>query len=225
MSKAPIGQTARMPERARGVSASVRIIVCAVIGVFAGFVVAAFGIWWLVPLAVWDIAAVVFLAWIWWSVWAVDAAGTARHALRDDPRRGASDGLLLAGSLASLLAVGIILVRASHSSGATKDLLIGASIISILLAWSVVHTVFCLRYARLYYEGVPGGIGFNENDPPSYADFGYVSLTIGMTFQVSDTDLQAKAIRHTATRHALLSYMFGTLIIATTINLVASLAK
>jgi uncharacterized membrane protein len=225
MIKAAARGTGRLPDRARDVSASARIAVCAAAGVTAGGVVAAFGIWWLLPLAIWDVAAVAFLGWIWWSVWSVDAAGTAKHSQRDDPARAASDSLLIGASLASLAAVGIILVRASHSSGLTRGTLVGASIVSMLLAWSVVHTVFCLRYAGLYYAGTPGGIDFNESDPPSYADFGYLALTIGMTFQVSDTDLQTKRIRHTAIRHALLSYLFGALIVATTINLVAGLGK
>jgi uncharacterized membrane protein len=194
-------------------------------GCLAGAATAGLGLWWLVPLAISDVAAVTFLGWIWWSVWSVDATGTAKHSQRDDPSHAASDSLLIGASLASLAAVGIILVRASHNSGLTKGLLIGASIASILLAWSVVHTVFCLRYARLYYRGTPGGIDFNQSEPPSYADFAYLALTIGMTFQVSDTDLQSKPIRRTAIRHALLSYMFGALIIATTINLVAGLGK
>ena len=58
-----------------------------------------------------------------------------------------------------------------------------------------------------------------------YIDFAYLALTIGMTFQVSDTNLKTTSIRRTALRHALLSYAFGTLIIATTINLVAGLTK
>ena len=44
-----------------------------------------------------------------------------------------------------------------------------------------------------------------------------------MTFQVSDTDLQTSTIRATALRQALLSYLFGVVIVATTINLIASL--
>ena len=50
-----------------------------------------------------------------------------------------------------------------------------------------------------------------------------MSFTIGMTFQVSDTDINAKPIRRTALRHGLLSFAFGAGIIATTINLVASI--
>jgi uncharacterized membrane protein len=75
----------------------------------------------------------------------------------------------------------------------------------------------------LYYGDQPGGIDFNESDQPRYTDFAYVSFTIGMTFQVSDTDLRTKEIRTTALQHALLSYVFGAMIIATTINLIAGL--
>ena len=87
----------------------------------------------------------------------------------------------------------------------------------------MVQTVFTLRYARLYYGGFAGGIDFNEDDPPDYRDFSYLAVTIGMTYQVSDTNLGAKAIRRTATRHALLSYLFGTVVVAVMINVVASL--
>jgi uncharacterized membrane protein len=66
---------------------------------------------------------------------------------------------------------------------------------------------------------------FNEKDPPQYSDFAYLSFTIGMTFQVSDTNIQSKQIRRTVLRHALLSFPLGTVIIATSINLVAGLAK
>jgi uncharacterized membrane protein len=85
--------------------------------------------------------------------------------------------------------------------------------------------VYTLQYARLYYSDEPGGVDFNQAVPPRYADFAYLSLTLGMTFQVSDTDLQTSTIRATALRQALLSYLFGVVIVATTINLIASLGS
>jgi len=51
----------------------------------------------------------------------------------------------------------------------------------------------------------------------------YLALTIGMTFQVSDTDLMVKRVRRVALRHALLSYLYGTVIVAITVSTVASL--
>ena len=77
---------------------------------------------------------------------------------------------------------------------------------SVALAWASVHTVFTTRYARIYYTGPDEGVDFNEDDPPRYSDFAYLAFTIGMTFQVSDTDLKTKEIRATALKHALLSY-------------------
>jgi len=46
-----------------------------------------------------------------------------------------------------------------------------------------------------------------------------------MTFQVSDTELTSSQFRAMVLRHALLAYLFGTVIIALTINLVASLSR
>jgi uncharacterized membrane protein len=75
----------------------------------------------------------------------------------------------------------------------------------------------------LYYQDPPGGIDFDQQEPPSYRDFAYVALTIGMTFQVSDTSLQNSRIRGAALRQGLLAYFFGAIILATAINLVAGL--
>ena len=72
---------------------------------------------------------------------------------------------------------------------------------------------------------VVGGIDFNQTEDPRYSDFAYLAFTIGMTFQVSDTDLRTHEIRVSALRHALLSYLFGALILAGSVNLISSLAS
>ena len=66
---------------------------------------------------------------------------------------------------------------------------------------------------------------FNQDEPPAYVDFAYLAFTIGMTYQVSDTDLQTRTIRATALRQAMLSYLLGAVILAITINLVAGLSN
>jgi uncharacterized membrane protein len=88
-----------------------------------------------------------------------------------------------------------------------------------------VQTVFISHYARLYYSHPAGGIDFNQDARPRYSDFAYLAFTIGMTFQVSDTSLQTSAFRAVALRQALLSYLLGAVILATTINLVAGLLR
>jgi uncharacterized membrane protein len=187
--------------------------------------VAAIGPWWLIPLAAWMSAALAYVVWMWVSIWPLDPAQTAARARHEDLGRTSADITLLTASVVSLAALGLVLVRASQSTGVEKGLLVGACVASVVLAWAVIHTVFSLRYADLYYDGVPGGVDFKEDEPPCYSDFAYLAWTIGMTFQVSDTDLETNAFRRTALRHGLLSYMFGAIIIATTINLIAGLGK
>src|SRR5947209_8482093 len=206
-------------------SATQRIAVCSAMGVLGAAIAALLGPWWIIPLAAWAVAALAFLVWMWRTLDSADAATTAARAQREDPSRATADVLLLSASLVSLLAVGLVLVRASRLHGLDKGLLVGAAVLSIALAWGVVHSVFTLRYARLYYHGRPHGVDFNEDDLPAYTDSAYLALTIGLTFQVSDSDLQTKPIRRLALRHALLSYMFGSLIVASTVNLVAGLGK
>jgi uncharacterized membrane protein len=173
----------------------------------------------------WDVLALVFCTWTWCAVWGLDPSATASHANREDPGRNLTDLVLLGASLASLIAVGVVLFGAGHASGNTKYLQAALTVASVFVSWTLVHTVFTVKYARLYYCGQDGGIDFNEDEPPQYSDFAYLAFTIGMTFQVSDTDIKSKQIRRTALRHAWLSFPLGTVIIATSINLVAGLAK
>lgn len=171
----------------------------------------------------WMTAATTFLTWTWVEIGPMDARTTAQHAVHEDPGRALIDVAVVVVALASLGAVGLLL--AGGAAGPDKDVTAALSLMSVTLAWATLHTTFTTRYSRLYYGGPDGGIDFNQDDPPTYQDFAYLAFTIGMTFQVSDTDLKNRAIRSTVLRHALLSYLFGTVIIAVTINVVAGLGK
>jgi uncharacterized membrane protein len=207
------------------IPAPVQVAVSLAVGAVGGVVVAIFGTWEAGPAAGWSIAAGVYAVWVWKIVWKLDAHHTARLATREDPGRAAADALLITASIASLGAIGLVLVKAGNSTGSLRVTLVAVSLASVVLSWILVHTLFTLRYARIYYGDRPGGIDFNENDPPKYSDFAYVAFTIGMTFQVSDTNLQTKEFRATALRHALLSFLFVSVIVASTINLVVGLTR
>lgn len=212
-------------KRSLGVTASKRLIVAVGGGVITAAILISTHQPTIAPLTAWNVAIIIFGVWTWLSIGLMDSARTAAHAVREEPGRSVADILLITASLASLIGVGFILVASSNAQGITKALYIGLGIISVVLSWGLVHTIYTLRYARLYYSNPSGGIDFNQKDRPSYPEFAYLALTIGMTFQVSDTNLQTKVIRITALKHALLSYLFGTVIVATTINLVAGLSK
>jgi len=171
----------------------------------------------------WSALALVFLIAAWAVLLPKDGAGTKTHARADDVSRPTADLLLIGASLASLIGVGYTLLVAGKRHGTTEALLIGLAVVSVALAWMVVHTVYMLRYAGAYYGDPIGGVDFNGDTEPDYRDFAYLAFTIGMTFQVSDTNLKTKTFRHTALRHAILSYVFGAVIVGVTINVVASL--
>ena len=206
-------------------SARTKLLVCGAAGIAAGTVAAVLGTGREAPLIGWDTLAVIFWVWVWASVWGMDAASAAVHSKEESPGRDVTDLILLGASLASLIAVGLALFGAGDQSGATKYIQAALAVFSVTVSWILVHTVFTLKYARHYYSDPVGGIDFNEEELPQYSDFAYLAFTIGMTFQVSDTNLQTKTIRRTALRHSLMSFPLGTVIIATTVNLVAGLAK
>jgi uncharacterized membrane protein len=202
-----------------------RLVVASVTGAVTVVVASLLGADWAAGASLgWCALALVVLAWTWGTIANKDADATMKHARAEDFSRATGDLTLLTASVASLIAVGYTLVEAGGSTGRTKALLITLALATVVLAWMTVHTLYTVRYGDIYYGGETiGGISFNEDDPPDYHDFAYLAITIGMTFQVSDTDLGAKILRRTALRHALLSYVFGAVIGAVMINVVASL--
>jgi uncharacterized membrane protein len=170
----------------------------------------------------WMVFAVAFLGITWVTIGPMTAEQTAAHAGSEDPRPAAADALVVAAAVASLVAVGSLLLQGSSIN---KEISAVVSMVAVALAWASVHTVFTTRYARLYFTGTPGGVEWGGNEPPGYRDFAYLAFTVGMTFQVSDTAVTDGRVRFAVLRHALLSYLFGTVFIATMINLVAGLGR
>jgi len=206
----------------RRVSALVRVIVCASLGVGVAIAIALVAPWEVSSLLAWDAGATILCAWVWLTIRGADATTTQMIATREDDSRTAADLVLIASSIASLLGVGFALLQASGESGMPRALTVAMAVVTVVVSWLAVQTVFTLRYAHLYYlEG--GGIDFHDGRAPDYGDFAYVAFTLGMTYQVSDTDLTSKRIRASALRHALVSYVFGIAVIALTINVVAGL--
>lgn len=183
-------------------------------------------VWQLAVLIGWIVAAAVLLWWIWREIWRLDAAATARVATREDDSRAAARVMLVAASLVSLAAIVAALHRSTSASLALEVALTAGCLVAVIVSWLTVNTVFVLRYAHLYYGGdAVGGIDFPGGPPPSYVDFAYLAFTVGMTFQVSDTAVTGPVVRSTVLRHALLSFVFSTSIIAMTINVLAGLVR
>jgi uncharacterized membrane protein len=202
-----------------------RTVLVGTSGLIVAVVLLWFVPWGLAAVAGWDVAALAFLSSVWPIIVRADSSHAAQLAKREDETRGSATVLLVAASVASLLGVGLAITLAQGQSGPLQGLLIGAAVLTVVLSWTVVNTVFTLRYADLHF-GSDGGIAFGNSDGPdgpTYRDFAYVAFTIGMCYQVSDTTIRDRLIRRTALSHALLSYLFGAAIIGGSVNLIAGL--
>lgn len=203
--------------------AAKRVIVGGAAGLIAAALAVAVGASWSVAaLCAIDVAAGVYVIWVWATIAGADTEATARLARTEDASRAAAEAVLVAAGVTGLIAVAFTLAQAGRSVAPDRGLLTALAIGSVALAWLSVHTVWLLRYARLYFSPPDGGVDFH-GEAPDYGDFAYLALTVGMCFQVSDTDLTGKRVRRTALHHALLSYLYGTVIVAVTVNSVAGL--
>ena len=180
---------------------------------------------WLAAIVGWIALAGIFSAWTWLTVGRLDSTETRRHASREDPTHAASRVILVLASLASVIGVGVLLLAGSPGGSSVPwEALVGVA--SVVASWTVVHLLYMLHYARLYYTDAAGGaVDFNGEGDPDYHDFADLAFTLGMTYQVSDTALKGREVRRVALRHALLSYMLGAVVLAVTINLVVQLAS
>jgi uncharacterized membrane protein len=205
-----------------------RTVVVALIGLMVAVALLRFATWGMALVAGWDAAAVTFLVSVWPIVLRADSSHAQQLAMREDETRGSATVLLLGASVASLLGVGYALSLAGRESGPPRVLLIGAAVLTVMLSWTVVNTVYTLRYADLHFGSRTVGIDFGDSagqERPDYRDFAYVAFTIGMTYQVSDTTVRDRRIRRTVLSHAVLSYLFGVVIVGGSVSLIAGLIR
>ena len=175
-------------------------------------------------LAGWLIFAASYLLLSWRIIWRVDGDWIRKLAQQEDNGKRLSGAIALVASLTSLAGVMLALSRAGSlkAQPLLEAGLIGAGLLSVALSWLLIQTVYIFRYAHLYYEAPEGGVQFIATPEPDYLDFAYLAFTIGMTYQVSDTNIDQRSMRRLLTAHALISYVYGVLIIALAISAVSS---
>ncbi|MFT4263412.1 MAG: DUF1345 domain-containing protein [Nocardioides sp.] len=152
----------------------------------------------------------------------MDAASTRANARREALQPLVEEVVIVVVALASLGGIGALMIL---DDSQTRNAAAAIGLVGVFTTWSMLHLMYAARYANLYYlDGEHGGgIDFNTTEPPSYRDFFYFSYTIGMTYAVSDCNIATRQLRIVALRHGILSYLFGTVILAATINLVAGI--
>ncbi|MEO8747192.1 MAG: DUF1345 domain-containing protein [Rhodanobacter sp.] len=201
-----------------------RFIICALI-----FVVLTVGLWligWqpeLSLLLAFDIAAVLFLAATVWMFSRADAHSIRGRARKEDEGYW---GFLLSSAAVAIVAL-VALAAELHSSKQAGGLQIVLAVCSLVLAWLFMNTIFALHYAHEFYGdrgGKQAGLDFPGKADPDYWDFVYFAFVIGMTFQVSDVQINARTIRRVALVQSVIAFFFNVIVIALSVNIVAGQA-
>ena len=201
-----------------------KALVSAVIGLVIAIVPVLLGAPELAPLIGWAVAGGVFLVWAWSKAWPAGPEATGELARQEDRSRRLVDSIITAATFVSLVAVVFALIRSQQ-----KDLIgIAAAVLAalgVILAWALVNTVYAFKYARMYYHDDQHRFSFNQDEDPSYSDFAYAAFSIGMSYNASNVSESSTPSRRIALGHALLSYFFGTFVVAVAINLMVSLGQ
>lgn len=163
-----------------------------------------------------------------WSEMLAEASARSQRAVEQDAGGPSMFVAVVTATCASLVAVLLLLGRMKGMVDPAE--LIAHLLLSLLAvgcSWGLLHTVFTFRYASLFYldarDSKDRGMVFPHERKPDYLDFAYFSFVIGMTFQVSDVQVTSHRIRRLAFLHGVLSFMFNTLVVAVTINIIAGL--
>ncbi len=209
-----------------------RTLLAAVGGVFAGYVAHHGGL--LIGasfLIGWNVAAGLFVVSTGWLLLASDEAEVRARARLDDENRAVLMSVVLGSVGASLIAIVIALKEAKiHvGHGGEPPWVLGLSASTLALSWLVVQCLYTLHYTHRYFgdrdsDGAPdGGIKFPGDEPKTYRDFIYVSVCIGATCQVSDFNIVTSRFRNLVTTHAIISFVFNTMVLALGINIIGNL--
>jgi uncharacterized membrane protein len=156
----------------------------------------------------------------------------ARAAAQDEGQ-GLTLTLSVISATASILAIAVELSLAKNDHGVVKPLRVGLAFVTIAISWFFTHLIFALHYAHEYYSpdtcpdqdghAERGGLGFPGGEAPDYWDFLHFSVVIGVASQTADISFTSKALRRIGTIHSVLSFVFNTIVLALTINLLAGL--
>jgi uncharacterized membrane protein len=174
----------------------------------------------------WDIGIAVYLAATAELFVRADYTKITVLAAREQEGEWSIFALTLLGAVASFAAIFLFSNAAERKSH--EGVYLGFVIATLALSWLTTNVVFAYRYAHEYYskdrgrDGVERGLEFPGDPNPDYLDFVYFSFVLGMTFQVSDVNIQSKKLRRLATFQGLIGFLFNTVILAVTVNIAAS---
>jgi len=169
---------------------------------------------WSAAIAGWNTVAVVILALDWVTILTTPQRKIRELAQQQDLSRFMVFLFVVVTSSAALFAVGFLVSVKKSQTGGHFIIHLLLTLLTVIFSWTLVHTVFGLRYAHAFYgdsddPGVQkhaGGLIFPGDRPPDYFDFAYFSFVVGMTCQVSDVQITSRRMRRLTLAQSILSF-------------------
>lgn len=177
----------------------------------------------------WDATCLVFIAASLRRMRGADAVRIRQTAASQDEGGGVILALILFAVAASICVVAAELSAAQAEAGLAKALRVALVFVTVAASWFMVQLVFALHYAHEYYgpddsdETDPGGLEFPGGEAPDYWDFLHFAVVIGVASQTADVAFTSKPLRRLGTLHGVVAFVFNTVVLALTINLLAGL--
>jgi uncharacterized membrane protein len=177
----------------------------------------------------WDVTCLTFIGLAIAMMWGADPARMRAVAATQDQGQGVILALVIAAAAASIWVIAKELSAAKDDVGLIKGLRVALVFATVAASWFMVQLIFALHYAHEYYapdDDTPrdaGGLLFPGGELPDYWDFLHFSVVIGVACQTADVSFTSKELRRIGTLHGVVAFTFNTVVLALTINLLASL--
>ncbi len=174
----------------------------------------------------WNVAMLVLVPLTYLWMWQADGKQLRARYEEEDPTAPVIIVVVVAAALLSVLAIVGLLSTVNHVA---PDIRIGHLVLATLTivdSWLLVHTMFTLHYADIYYsvaDGAPAPLAFPQTPEPDFWDFVYFAFTIGVACQTADVATTQAGIRRTVTVHSLIAFVFNLSVLGFAINVSAGL--
>jgi uncharacterized membrane protein len=177
----------------------------------------------------WDATLLTFLISTFMMMNECDGSMIKARAAEQDEGQHFILGLTIVAACISIVAIGAELSLAKDEHGWLRALRIVLAFATVAGSWLFVQMMFALHYAHEFFaededeQTHRAGLLFPGDESPDYWDFLHFAAVLGVAGQTADVAFASKSMRRTGTVHGMVAFIFNTVVLALTINLLAGL--
>src|SRR3569833_2843551 len=163
-------------------------------------------------LAGWNGAILILVPLTYFWMRKLDAQALRAKYVEEDPTAPVILVVTVIGALLSVLGIIALLSTAKQVPSGVRAPHFLLACLTIVNSWALVHTMFTIRYADMFYsvlDGDPPPLSFPNTPQPLFWDFVYFAFTIGVACQTSDVSTQQTDMRRMVTAHSIISFVFN----------------